>query len=560
MPESLALRLRRHLAGHARQVMTALLALMISAISLFALARWAGGFVPGLVAGAPLATLWRDAGIGVVLLALATGSAAVRDVTLVSLATDFSSALRLEMLRALVRQPASAVRAQPAGESLMRIAGDITLLHQSLVRVLALWGPSVVTSVLLLGAIVVTTPVLALATAVLIAPMLIAIGSVSARLTGSVRLAQEHLASLGGAIGEALAGVREAKVFRREAALERRFAELSNRAVQHMLREERLAVTHPAAVSFVAVTALLALILLAGSLTQFLVLLGLLVGPLQEAFRSYGSTVRLQTLYQRCAELLSTPPEREAADAIAIEDAPGALSFRGVTVRHPGTGFILGPVELEVVPGETIVLVGPSGSGKSTLLELVPRLADPDDGAILLDGVELSRLSLDSLRGRCALVPQEPYFFAGTIEENLTFAAPQVDRRALHLACRAAHVEEFVQRLPQGYATPLARGASNLSVGQRQRLAMARAMLVSPRILLLDEPTAALDDESEQLLVDALRAFSDGRTTIIASHAPRVLPLAHRIVRLVHGRVVGIEAGMRATPPHVRAPRPVTDA
>jgi ABC-type multidrug transport system fused ATPase/permease subunit len=257
---------------------------------------------------------------------------------------------------------------------------------------------------------------------------------------------------------------------------------------------------------------------------------------------------------------LSTPPEREAADATAIEDAPGALSFRGVTVRHPGTGFILGPVELEVVAGETIVLVGPSGSGKSTLLELVPRLADPDDGAILLDGVELSRLSLDSLRGRCALVPQEPYFFAGTIEENLTFAAPHVDRRALHLACRAAHVEEFVQRLPQGYATPLARGASNLSVGQRQRLAMARAMLVSPRILLLDEPTAALDDESEQLLVDALRAFSDGRTTIIASHAPRVLPLAHRIVRLVHGRVVGIEAGMRATPPHVRAPRPVTDA
>lgn len=571
MPESLAHRVRRHLGANGRQVATALLALVLASVSLFALARWAGAFLPALVAGAPLATLWRDALVGIALLALATGSAAIRDVTLVSIATDFSATLRLEMLRALVRQPAAAARAQPAGETLMRIAGDITLLHQSLVRVLALWGPSVVTSAILLGALVATTPVLALATVLLIAPMLVAIGRVSGRLMGAVRLAQEHLATLGGALGEALAGVREAKVFRREEALERRFAELSNRAVQHMLREERLAVTHPAAVSFVAVTALLGLLLLAAwwhrrgaidaaGLTQFLVLLGLLAGPLQESFRSYGSTVRLRTLYQRCAELLATPPEREAADAIVVHDAPGALWFRGVTVRHPGTGFVLGPVELQVVAGETIVLVGPSGSGKSTLLELVPRLADPDDGGVLLDGVALPRLSLASLRGRCALVPQEPYFFAGTIEENLTFATPHVDRSALRAACRAAHVEEFVQRLPDGYATTLVRGASNLSVGQRQRLAMARAMLVAPRILLLDEPTAALDEESEQLLVDALRVFSEGRTTIIASHAPRVLPLAHRIVRLVHGRVVGIEAGTRATPPHVRPPRLMSDA
>lgn len=562
MPEPLATALRRHLANHPRRTTTAGMALVVSAMSLYALARWAGAFVPALVDGSTPGMLWRDAAAGIGLLALATASAGLRDVTLVAIATDFSSALRLAMLRVLVRQPAAVARAQAPGEALMRVAGDITLLHQSLVRVLALWGPSVVTSAILLGALVVTTPVLALATAVLIAPMLLAIGRVSGRLTGSVRLAQEQLAALGGALGEALAGVREAKVFRREDALERRFAELSNHAVQHMLREERLAVTHPAAVSFVAVSSLLLLLMLAawwqrrgaldaGTLTQFLVLLGLLVGPLQEAFRSHGSIVRLRTLHARCGELLASEPERDVPGALLVDEAPGSLTFAGVTVRHPSTGFVLGPVTLDVAAGETIVLVGPSGSGKSTLLELVPRLTEPDEGRLLLDGIPLERLALGSLRGRCALVPQEPYFFAGTIEENLTFAAPRVPRRALQAACRAAHVEEFVQRLPDGYATRLTRGAGNLSVGQRQRLAVARAMLVSPRILLLDEPTAALDEESEQLMVDALRAFSDGRTTLIASHAARVLPLAHRIVRLVHGRVVRVEPGARAERPHV---------
>ena len=569
--ERLASRLLNHLALQRGQTLIAVLWLVVAAASLYALARWAGAFLPMLVSGAPFPTLWREALFGVVLLAVVTGSAALRDVTLVSLSAGFSSAVRLQMLAALVRQPAAVARVRSEGETLMRVAGDIALLHQALVRTLAIWAPSVVTSTVLLLMIIADAPALAGVMALLIAPMLMAIGGASGRLQGSVRLAQDQLAELGGAVGEALSGVREAKVFRREDALEQRFAALSNSAVQHLVREERVAVTHPAIVSFVAVTGLLALVLLAAwwqrrgsidgaGLTRFLVLLGLLVGPLQESIRSFSATVRLRALFERCADVLVAPVERDPPGARSLGEGRGAVTFSAVTVRFRETGFVLGPFDLDIAAGETIVLVGPSGSGKSTLLELVPRLGDADDGLLCVDGVPVGDITLASLRAQCALVPQEPYFFRGTIAENLTFAVARKDDAGLHAACRAAHVEEFVHRLPAGYDTMLARGAANLSVGQRQRLAMARAMLVAPRILLLDEPTAALDEESEQLIVDAVRAFSVGRTTIIASHSARVLPLAHRVVRLVHGRVVSVERGARSDPPRVIARLPVPDA
>jgi ABC-type multidrug transport system fused ATPase/permease subunit len=351
--------------------------------------------------------------------------------------------------------------------------------------------------------------------------------------------------------------VREAKVFRREEALERRFAELSDRSVRQIVREERIAVVHPAVVTFVSFVGLCALLLAAAwwqrrgaidaaGLGRFLVLLGLLVAPLQEVMRSFSAVARVTALLQRCQEVLDVTVERDSPSSSDLVDAMGAVEYERVTVEYPGTGFVLGPIELRIAPGETIALVGPSGSGKSTLLELLPRLGEPTRGAVLVDGVDVRELRYSSLRSLCAFVPQEPYFFAGTIRENLLFARPSSDRERLSSACRAAHVEEFVQRLPHGYDTRLERGAANLSVGQRQRLALARAMLVDPKILLLDEPTAALDEESERLLIESLRTFTRGRTTLIVTHSARVVALADRVVHVVAGRAVRVEPGPRS--------------
>ena len=537
----------------------AALATLVTVGALYGLAHWAGGFVPLLLSDGDFRPVIRSAGWGVLLLAVVTAGTALRDVSLVSLAADCSSSVRMRMLQALVRQPVAAGRALSRGEALTRVAGDVVLLHQALVRAMAIWLPAAVTSVVLLAAVVVASPRLALATAVLVAPALAVVARAGGRLQGVVRLTQESTAALGHAVGEAMAGVKEAKVFRREEALEARFAELSRRSVDRIVREERAAVAHPALMTFVSSLVLAALVLLAAwwqrqgvmepaAVTRFLVLLALLVAPLQEAMRSFSAVSRAMALLARCDEIAAAPTERDAPGARLLSTPRRggvAVDFDGVVVRFSDSGFTLGPLTLHVEAGETLVVTGASGSGKSTMLELIPRLADPTAGALRIDGDDVCTLTLASLRAACAFVPQEPYFFAGTIRDNLAFVRPDLDDTALARACRAAHAWEFIERLPQRFDTPVSSGASNLSVGQRQRLALARAILVDPALLLLDEPTAALDPESEALLIASLDEVTEGRSAVIVSHSVAMERLAHRVVRMAHGRVVAIEEGAR---------------
>ena len=551
--------LSRLMKAQGGRTAAAALATLVTVGALYGLAHWAGGFVPLLLSDGDFRPVIRSAGWGVLLLAVVTAGTALRDVSLVSLAADCSSSVRMRMLQALVRQPVAAGRALSRGEALTRVAGDVVLLHQALVRAMAIWLPAAVTSVVLLAAVVVASPRLALATAVLVAPALAVVARAGGRLQGVVRLTQESTAALGHAVGEAMAGVKEAKVFRREEALEARFAELSRRSVDRIVREERAAVAHPALMTFVSSLVLAALVLLAAwwqrqgvmepaAVTRFLVLLALLVAPLQEAMRSFSAVSRAMALLARCDEIAAAPTERDAPGARLLSTPRRggvAVDFDGVVVRFSDSGFTLGPLTLRVEAGETLVVTGASGSGKSTMLELIPRLADPTAGALRIDGDDVRTLTLASLRAACAFVPQEPYFFAGTIRDNLAFVRPDLDDTALARACRAAHAWEFIERLPQRFDTPVSSGASNLSVGQRQRLALARAILVDPALLLLDEPTAALDPESEALLIASLDEVTEGRSAVIVSHTVAMERLAHRVVRMAHGRVVAIEEGAR---------------
>lgn len=552
--------LSRLLAAHRGRAAGAALAMIVTVAALSALAHWAGGFVPLLLSDGDFPPVIRSAGWGVLLLATVTAGTAIRDVSLVSLAADCSSSVRLRMLRALVRQPVAAGRALSRGETLTRVAGDVVLLHQALVRAMAIWLPAAVTSVVLLTAVVVASPRLALATAILVAPALAVVARAGGRLQGVVHLTQESTAALGHAVGEAMAGVKEAKVFRREEALEARFAELSRQSVARIVREERAAVAHPALMTFVSSLVLAALVLLAAwwqrqavmepaAVARFLVLLALLVAPLQEAMRSFSAVSRAVALLARCDEIATVQTERDAPGARHLS-APRrggvAIGFDDVVVRFADSGFTLGPLTLRVEGGETVVVTGASGSGKSTMLELIPRLADPVAGVLHIDGDDARTLTLASLRATCAFVPQEPYFFAGTIRDNLAFVRPDVDDAALTRACRSAHAWEFIERLPQRFDTPVTGGASNLSVGQRQRLALARAILVDPALLLLDEPTAALDPESERLLIASLSDITEGRTAVIVSHSVAMERLAHHVVRMAHGRIVVVEEGVRA--------------
>ena len=215
----------------------------------------------------------------------------------------------------------------------------------------------------------------------------------------------------------------------------------------------------------------------------------------------------------------------------------GGVRLENVSFAHAGH-TVLEDVSLVAAPGECIALVGPTGSGKSALLSLIPRFYDPSGGRVLLDGVDVCALDLVELRRSVGIVFQDNFLFSTTVAENIAFGHPDATEAQIEKAARIASAHEFITALPQGYHTVLGEAGVGLSGGQKQRLAIARALLLEPAILLLDDPTAAVDPETEHEIADAMEAAMEGRTTIIVAHRPAMLKRAARVYVLDRGRLV----------------------
>lgn len=241
----------------------------------------------------------------------------------------------------------------------------------------------------------------------------------------------------------------------------------------------------------------------------------------------------------RCAFYGSEPHKahRSGEEAPLVPD-PGrhALRLEGVRFAYPGREEVLRGLDLAVEPGERVALLGPSGGGKSTLLSLLLRLAEPSAGRTSCGGVDLAEVDPDAWRRQIAWVPQRPTIFAGTIEENVRFAAPDAPTEQVLLAAADAGLLEVVGRLPEGMATRVGEGGRRLSAGQAQRLALARAFLRDASVLLLDEPTAHLDEETEFVVAEAIDRLAAGRTALIVAHRPELARHADRVVELRDGR------------------------
>jgi ATP-binding cassette, subfamily B, bacterial len=277
----------------------------------------------------------------------------------------------------------------------------------------------------------------------------------------------------------------------------------------------------------------------AGEMMVLLAYIASVYQPLELISSTIGSVFQDLVLFRSCIQVLDTEPEvKEHPDAIAIARPRGHVKAEGVNFTYKARRDTLRDISFEAHPGEQIAVVGPTGAGKSTLMSLLNRFYDPKSGRILLDDVDVRRLKLASLRNAFSVVLQEPLLFSGTIAENIRYGKLEATEDEVIAAAKAANSHDFISRLPKGYATRLGERGAQISLGERQRICVARAFLKDAPILILDEPTSSIDSRTENVILDALDELVKGRTSFIVAHRLSTVRSADRILVIDGGRIV----------------------
>jgi ATP-binding cassette subfamily B protein len=275
-----------------------------------------------------------------------------------------------------------------------------------------------------------------------------------------------------------------------------------------------------------------------GTLVAFMAYHTRLLSPIQNMMGLSANLASARVSLRRVFAILDTPAEVvERPGARALGPVRGRITFEDVMLRHDREGVLKG-VSCEIQAGTFCAILGPSGAGKSTIADLLVRFLDPDAGRVTVDGLDLRTLRLDDLRREVVLVDQTPHLFNSSVAENISYSRPEATRAEIEAAGREAGLDEMIQRLPQGYDTQTGERGLALSAGERQRIALARALLRNPSVLILDEPTSALDPETERRVAQNLRQALRGRTVIVITHRPALAEIADAVLQLRDGKIV----------------------
>jgi ABC-type multidrug transport system fused ATPase/permease subunit len=361
---------------------------------------------------------------------------------------------------------------------------------------------------------------------------------------------QQRIAELTTEVDESIGGIRLVKAFAREERQLERVRRAAARVFDQSMVSTRLSAFYTPFIGFLPQLGL-ALVLLVGgrqaingqiTVGEFVAFIGYvtrLTSPVRMLGIALGMSQRAVASGARVFEILDRKPRMTSPpDARPLPEGGGHVQIRDVDFAYePGTPPILDGVDLDVEAGTTVAVVGPTGSGKTTLVMLLPRLYDPQSGSVTIDGVDLREVQLESLRSQVGFVSDEPFLFSDTVRNNIAYARTDATQEAVEAAARRADIHDFIAGLPKGYDTMIGERGLTVSGGQRQRLAIARAIVADPRILILDDATSSVDASTEAQIKAALRELMRGRTTFIIGHRLSTISLADDIVVLEQGRV-----------------------
>ena len=384
-----------------------------------------------------------------------------------------------------------------------------------------------------------------------IAPLLIVVAYRYSHVSHPLlRDVQQRLADVATVAQENIVGVHVVKAFAREETEQMRFKDRSEQVFVRSVQANRQRAFYIPLLGFLPLLAQAAILLVGGRMVArgslslgdfvaFNLFLTILVTPLRALGMWIGQAQRATASGERIFQVIDEAEDvADAPDARELPPGPGQVSFEGVTFGYEPGRPVLHDLDLELVPGRSVALIGQTGAGKTTVASLIPRFYDAQRGRVLVDGADVRSLTLTSLRREIGVIAQDAFLFSATVRENISFGRVDATDAEVERAARLAQAHEFISALPSGYDTVIGERGITLSGGQRQRIAIARAIVIDPRILILDDATASVDATTEARIREGLREAMRNRTTIIIAHRLSTIALADEVVVLDEGRVV----------------------